>query len=112
MEIEIIQDKENTLLDRREVRFKVYYSGPTPDRMTVREGLIRKLGCDPELTVLDKVESEQGRTVASGYLKVYENIQAMVIEPEHKIKRNQGKQEETKEKAPKAKAEELPKLCY
>ena len=55
MEVEVIEDKVNPLLKRREIRFKVSYQGSTPNRMDLRSKLTAVLNSDKELTVLDRL---------------------------------------------------------
>ncbi len=100
MDVEILDDKKNPLLSRREVRFKVAFQGPTPGRKDVRGKVVAILNSDNELTVLDRLDSEFGSQTAVGYVKVYADKKAMSVEPEFKIKRNFP--------APKEKAEAKP----
>jgi len=93
MEVEIVEDRENRLLRRREVRFKLSYIGKTPTRQEVRGKLAALLNSDKELTVLDKVKSEYGSQTALGYVKVYADREAMKTEPEYMLKRNFGVKE-------------------
>jgi small subunit ribosomal protein S24e len=95
MDVEIVEDRENTLLRRREVRFKASYHGPTPTRQEARSKLVAVLTSDGQLTVLDKLESEYGAQTAVGYVKVYADKDAMKVEPEYVLERNF----EVKEKA-------------
>ncbi|MBD3387661.1 MAG: hypothetical protein GF416_01310 [Candidatus Altiarchaeales archaeon] len=97
MEVDMIEDKENPLLNRREIRFKVSYQGPTPARQDVRSKIIAMLNLDKELTLLDKLDPQQGSQVALGYLKSYGDKAAMSIEPEYLLKRNFEVKEEPKE---------------
>ncbi|MFH0859738.1 MAG: hypothetical protein V1921_00900 [Candidatus Altiarchaeota archaeon] len=115
MEIEIKNERDNKLLSRREVTFKVKYEGATPSMKQVRGDLIKKLKADEKLLVVDNIRSEFGARVASGYAKVYGNINAMKIEPEHIMRKNfeQKKEEKAAEpdeaKASKEGAEGKPK---
>lgn len=88
MDIEVVEDKKNELLKRREVRFKAYYEGVTPSRQQIREKIIKDLKADPKLTVLDNITAEYGKTEARGYAKIYDDDQAMKIEAKYKVDRN------------------------
>jgi len=88
MEVELVEEKNNVLLKRREVKFSVKYAGATPKREEVRNKLIALLDSDKKLTVLDYLKSDYGRQRAEGYVKVYVDAQAMKVEPSYKIKRN------------------------
>lgn len=100
MEIEILSEKENPLLERKEVNFRVIYEGATPKVNDIRNKLIETLKSDKNLTVVDSVKPEFGRTAAHGYVKIYENSKAIQIEPKHLIKKNSlnSEAEESKEK--------------
>lgn len=119
MEIELIEDKKNVLLKRREVKFKVTYVGSTPSREDVRNKLSALLNSDKKLTILDYVKTDYGRHAAQGYAKVYENEESMKVEPAYKMRRNfeprkkaeggESAKPEATAQAPKEKAAEAPK---
>ena len=102
MDVELIEDKKNVLLKRREVKFSVKYAGSTPSRDEVRKKLASVLSSDLKLTVLDYVKSDYGRHNAMGYAKVYDNAEGMTVEPSYRIKRNF----EAKKKAEEGEAKE------
>lgn len=93
MEIEILEEKENPLLERREIRFKAVYDGETPSRKMVKGKLTAVLNADEKLTILDNIESEYGKTVANGYVKIYANQEAMKVEPKYKLEKNTFEEE-------------------
>ncbi|MFH0861489.1 MAG: 30S ribosomal protein S24e [Candidatus Altiarchaeota archaeon] len=88
MEVEVLSDRKNPLLKRREVKIKVSFQGMTPKRMDVRSKVVAVLNSDKELTVLDALEPEFGAQLAQGYVKVYDDKKAMSIEPKYKLYRN------------------------
>lgn len=97
MEIEITKEKENLLLRRKEVFFKLGHEeegekkGASPGREEVRNALIKALRCSPNLLVIDKMRTEFGKKETVGYAKVYESEDRLrEIEREHIIKRNFG----------------------
>jgi len=96
MDVEILEDRKNPLLRRREVKFKVSYQGATPKRDEVRAKLIANLNSDRDLTVLDKFESDYGSQTAKGYAKVYDSKDAMKVETGHMLERNFPKPKEEK----------------
>ncbi|MBD3261195.1 MAG: 30S ribosomal protein S24e [Candidatus Altiarchaeales archaeon] len=100
MDIEVVEDKRNELLKRREIRFKAYYEAETPSRQKIREKIITQLKLDPSLTVLDNLQPEYGKPEASGYLKSYDDAESMEIESRHKIERNKKTEPEKAEKKP------------
>lgn len=101
MEIEVISERENPLLERREVRFRVRYTGTgVPNRQEVRNKLIAVFDSNRELTVLDYMKPEYGRHSAVGYVKVYASAGTMKVESKHKVKRNFQPKEKKQAEAP------------
>ncbi len=109
MDIEIIEDKENVLLGRREVKFLVKFMGPTPDRNKVREALRLKLGVDPKLIVVENIHQPYGEQRVEGMARIYKNEEGRKLEHEHILAREAGtkgkKKEEPKPAAPEKKEE-------
>lgn len=111
MNIEILQEKENPLLERKEIRFRISYAeSTTPPMGQIRAEVIKKLKSDGELTIVDSVIPEFGAASAKGYVKVYSKKEGLVVEPEHKKKKNFESVEKPKEAAADAKAAEAPKV--
>lgn len=91
MEIEIISDKENPLLKRREVHFRVNHEqmGSTPPRLEVRKAVANALKAKVDFVFVKKFKTETGKHIAVGLANVYDSVdQARLVEPEHIIKRN------------------------
>jgi len=96
MKIDVLSEKENPLLERREIRFRVTYSGAIPKLKDVRAELVNLMKSKDELTVVDGLNPEFGRSSAMGYAKVYKNADAMKVELKHKLKKNFEKEEKKK----------------
>jgi len=88
MDFNILEKKENLLIERKEIRFEVSYAGVTPSFEDVRKELVKKLKSDEKLTVLDAVHQQYGAHKAKGYAKVYDNEAAMKVELKHKLAKN------------------------
>lgn len=90
MEIEILSKKDNPLLERTEVQFKVVHSGAeTPKRDAVREKLAGALNAKKGLVVVDRMDTVFGRQETKGYAKVYASVDVLAkLEREHVMKRN------------------------
>jgi small subunit ribosomal protein S24e len=91
MEVKILSEKENPLLKRREVHFRVEHSqtGNTPPRLEVRKALATALKRDADLVFVKKIETKTGTRTAVGLANVYDSVeQAKLIEPKYIIKRN------------------------
>ncbi|MDI9617711.1 30S ribosomal protein S24e [Methanothermobacter sp.] len=99
MEIRIIEEKENTLLNRKEIRFECLYEGEsTPKVLDVKNKLVAMLDADKDLLVVDKIDQGFGEPRASGYAKIYDSMDKLTeIEPGHIIKKNTEAQEEEEE---------------
>jgi small subunit ribosomal protein S24e len=103
MEIQIISQKENPLLKRKEVQFNVEHdTGSTPPRQEVRRAVATALKSNVDLLFVKKFETKTGTHTAVGTANLYESIeQARLIEPEYIVKRNvppEKPKEEAKEK--------------
>jgi len=105
MEVEIVSKKENVLLDRTEIKFKVDHPKEgTPKREDVRDKISSVVKAPKERVVVDAMDSEFGRTVTVGYAKVYKTKEAAVkFEREQILVRNKLKEKKAKaEKKPAA----------
>lgn len=88
-EISILMDKENQLLNRREIRFKVIHN-QTPSRREIRDKLSAELGLDRDLTVVESMKTAFGKGETVGFAKAYESENRMKeIESKHVLKRNE-----------------------
>ena len=89
MEIEIIERKENKLLHREEVTFRITHTeAATPSRETVAAKLAAIVNSDKDKTILKKIEGEFGLNTSLGLANIYESTEYTDIEPEHILKRN------------------------
>jgi small subunit ribosomal protein S24e len=89
MDIRILNDKNNLLLNRRELDFIVRYEGSTPSRNDVRNKLAAILNAPLELLVIQRIKTEYGMQEAKGYAKLYEDAARMKeVELEYVLKRN------------------------
>lgn len=72
MEIVIIEEIENKVFNRKEIRFYVEYEGePTPKVLDIKSKLIALLNTKKDLIVVDNVQPHYGEPKALGYAKVY-----------------------------------------
>ena len=100
MEIEIISKKDNLLIGRLEVDFKISHPKEiTPKRKDVRDEIAKLLEVQKDRIVVDRMNSEFGKPETLGYAKVYKSKgDALQIETKAVLKRN-NLFEEKKEKA-------------
>ena len=111
MDINVTEDKNNALLNRREINFTVKFEGPTPSRNDVKGKLVAMLNAPLDLTIIQKLDSEYGMQELSGYAKIYEDAARMTqVERDYSIKRNVIPEEEPEPAAEEteAEAEEAP----
>ena len=101
MEIEFIEEKENKLFNRKEIKFYVDYDGEaTPKVLDIKSKLVALLNTKKELLVVDNVQPHYGEPRALGYAKVYDTIDDLeYIETKHVIAKNEEPAEEEAEEA-------------
>ncbi len=97
MKIEVLKEKENHLLNRKEINFKVVFEGGTPNIKDVRKELVGSLHASDKLTVVDSMMPAFGKKSLKGYAKVYKDEKSMSVEPKFRIKKNFGVKEEPKD---------------
>ena len=89
MEIEIIDEDENPMLHRTDVRFEVIHEEATPSRLSVRDSLAAKLNKDSDEVVIHTLDTKFGMRKTVGYAKVYDTAEdALDVEQEHMLERN------------------------
>ena len=91
MEIKITTSKENQLLKRKEIQFKIEH-GPqskTPGRLEVKKAIAIELKLGEERVFVKDMRTLTGTGTAVGHANVYETaVQAKIVEPEYIVKRN------------------------
>ncbi len=93
IEIDIESEKENKLLNRRELTLRVYHKGqPTPTRKTVRTKVAELTGFNKEQVIIESINSEFGRDEANIIAKLYnDKDDAFKYERKHILLRNELK---------------------
>ncbi len=67
MEIEIIEEKENKIFNRKEIKFYINYEGePTPKIIDVKNRLVAQLDSQKDLVVVDTIDPYYGEPRALG----------------------------------------------
>jgi len=100
MEVKIVSTKENPLLKRKEVDFRIEQDpeGKTPARLEVKKALADTLKINEELIFVKNMRTMTGTSTAIGIANAYEEIeQAKFIEPEYIRKRNNPPEEPKEE---------------
>ncbi len=94
MEIEILEEKENPLLRRVELKVRVSHNGATPRRAEVREKIIALKDASHDRVVLHRLHSRFGARESIAYVKIYESREAMLsVEQEHILRKNFSEEE-------------------
>ncbi|KTG08864.1 30S ribosomal protein S24 [Haloprofundus marisrubri] len=89
MEIEIIDEEENPMLHRTDVRFTMTHDEATPSRLSVRDSLAAKLDKNSDEVVVHELDTKFGMRKTAGYAKVYESPEfARDVEQEYMLERN------------------------
>jgi small subunit ribosomal protein S24e len=89
MEIDIIEEDENPMLHRTDVRFEVTHEDVTPSRLSVRDSLAAMLNKDADEVVVRELDTTFGMRQTIGHAKVYETPDhARDVEQDHMLERN------------------------
>lgn len=111
MEFKVIEKKENALLERTEVSAEISFSAATPSTKEMRDTIVQKLGCNPDLMVISRAQPRFGQKAMSVKAHVYKTPEQLKrVEESHVLKSNGVGQEAPKEeKKGEAPAEAAPK---
>lgn len=91
MKVKIVSAKENSLLKRKQVDFRVDHGpkGKTPARLEVKKAIAAELKINEEMVFVKRMRTMTGTNTAIGIANVYETVaQADFIEAEYIRKRN------------------------
>jgi len=89
MDIDIIEEEENPMLHRTDVRFELTHEEATPSRLSVRDSLAAKLNKDADEVVIRRLDTKFGMRKTIGQAKVYDSPEhAQDVEQDHMLKRN------------------------
>ena len=89
MDVDIIEEDENPMLHRTDVRFEVTHDEATPSRLSVRDSLAAALNKDSSEVVVHELDTKFGMRTTVGYAKVYETPEdALEIEQDYMLERN------------------------
>ena len=100
MDVKIVTAKDNPLLKRKEVAFRVEHGVQvkTPSRLEVKRAVANELKVGEELVFVERMRTLTGTGTAVGVANVYSGLeQAKRIEPNHIVKRNLPEPEKPKE---------------
>ena len=89
MDVHILEESDNPMLHRTDVRFEITHEDATPSRLSVRDSLAAKLDKASEEVVVHELDTKFGMRKTVGYAKVYgSSAHARDVEQEHMLERN------------------------
>jgi small subunit ribosomal protein S24e len=100
LEIQVIEEKNNPLLNRREVKFRIIHDDVTPSRKSVVDRLAATMNSKRGMVIVDNIKTEFGKLESIGYAKIYESEErARQVERTHITERNTFEKAEAKPEA-------------
>ena len=95
MKIEILGERENKLLARKEVDFRVDHIGAkTPSHTDIRAKIVAQFNADSGAVVIRKLETKFGAGITEGTARIYSDPDQMKrIELNHIVKRHEPKKQ-------------------
>ena len=97
--INIIESKQNPLINRREVHFKVEHQGGTPNRLELKKKIAALETADENLTFIKKIKTSFGNRYADCQANIYEDTEtANKFEPKYMVIRNMPKDQRSEER--------------
>ncbi len=119
MRIDVLEEKYNPLLDRKEIVAKIVHDDSTPSRDDVRSKAIAKLKAKKDIFILDSIKTRFGARESIAHIRIYgSKDRVLEIESEYVLRKNslisqeeEKKEEKVKEEKPakEEKAEETEK---
>ena len=104
MELEIIEQNDNPLLNRQEIKVVIKHNeSSTPRRNQVIKNISEQLKANRELVIIDHLKNSYGKTETHGYAKIYsdkESLSKIETKPSmerHKDIDSHSSEKETKE---------------
>ena len=89
MNLEIIEDRKNPLLGRREIEVIIIYESGTPKREEVREEIAKRYNVEKERVIIEKMESLFGAKKARVHIHIYDSAEyAKMYERKHILKKH------------------------
>lgn len=96
MKIEILNERDNKLLSRKEIEFKVDHPGQgTPSRADIRAKIVAQFDADSSAVVIRSLGTSFGAGATKGLARIYSDAEQMKrVERDHIIKRHEAKKAE------------------
>jgi len=71
VDLQIIQEKENILLSRKEINAKIMFDGKTPSRQDVQKELAKTTKAKEEMIIIRKIDTSFGTSTAIVTANIY-----------------------------------------
>jgi ribosomal protein S24E len=93
MKIEILNERENKPLARKEVDFRVDHAGTgTPSRAEIRTKIVAQFDADKESVIIKSLDTKFGAGLTEGTARIYSDPEQLKrIELDHIVKRHEEK---------------------
>ena len=89
MEIQIIEEKDNPLLERKEIQLRVIQDAGSPKISDLRKKIAAQLSLDENLFVVQRVYAEYGMNESRCVLKIYNSEERLkAVEAVHVLRKN------------------------
>ncbi len=94
MKIEILNERENKTLSRREIDFRVDHVGSTtPSRADIQAKISAQFDADASTVVIKSLNTRFGIGITEGVARIYSNPEQLKrIELDHIVKRHEKKE--------------------
>lgn len=89
MEIQILEEKDNPLLERKEIQLRIIQDAGSPKISELRKKIAAQLSLDEALFVVQNVYAEYGMNESRCMLKIYTTKERLkVVEAYHTLRKN------------------------
>lgn len=94
MNIKVVNEKEEKLLNRKDILINLDFEDKTPSREVIKKELVEKLKIDPELLKIKKIQQEFGDRKAKVFAYLYNSKESLnKVEVKNKKKKVVKKEE-------------------
>jgi len=110
MKFEVLEEKENPVLKRKELVISLdYQQGSTPSKMDLQKALSEQMNANIEGIEISKIISETGLPMGKAWVKIWQEKKIPLYKKKEKPKEEAPKPEEPKQGPQGAKPAEQPK---
>ncbi len=89
MEIQILEEKKNPLLQRKEIQLRIIQDAGSPKIADLRKKIAAQLSLNESLFVVQNIYAESGMNESRCLLKVYDSEERLkAVEALHVLKKN------------------------